>query len=238
MTDLRIRPVDDTDVRPAGADDPTHRTPAFRPASRRRNRIAAGVALAAAAIAGNVLVYSSLDDADPVVQVVRDVPAGEQITPDMVRSVDVEVDDSVAVVPAADIAGVVGQYAKVRLVAGSLVTSPALQTDPLVAAGSSVVAIQVADGALPVGLRERSPIEVVIPHHTDDPDARPVTVEARVVGLPSTPESAIGTQSLSIEVDDTEAARVASADDVRVVLVDPRPDPARGPAGGLAEGEE
>jgi SAF domain len=224
MTDLRTRPASDADTRPPGPSDSTDRSPAFRPASRRRNRIAFGVALAAAAIAGNVLVYSSLDDTDAVVQVVRDVPAGEQITADMLRPVDVDVDDSVAVVPADDIDTVIGRYAKVRLVAGSLVTSPALQPDPLVAAGSSIVAIQVGEGALPAGLRERSPIEVVLPDDADDPTAQPVTVDARVVGLPYTPDAAIGTQSLSIEVDEADAARVASADDVRVVLVSPRPD--------------
>ena len=54
--------------------------PGFDPTSRRRSRIAAGVALAAVAIGGNLLVYSNLDASKPVVQAVRDVPAGEQIT--------------------------------------------------------------------------------------------------------------------------------------------------------------
>jgi hypothetical protein len=102
----------------------------------------------------------------------------------------------------------------------------ALQPDPLVAAGRSIVAIEVGEGALPSGLRERSPIAVVLPDDGDDPAAPPVTVGARVVGLPYTPDSAIGTQSLSIEVDEADAALVASADDVRVVLVSPRHDPA------------
>ncbi len=70
----------------------------FQPASRRRNRIALGVLLAAIAIGGNIYVYSTLDAKEPVVQVVRDVPAGEQITADMLRTVDVDADSTVNVV--------------------------------------------------------------------------------------------------------------------------------------------
>lgn len=227
MTDLRIRPTDSGAASPPDAVPAADRPSGFRPSARRRNRIAAGVAIAAVAVAGNVLVYSGLDADEAVVQVVRDVPAGERITPDMVRPVDVDVDDSVAVVPAARMDSVVGRYAKVRLVAGALVTEPALQTQPLVTAGTSVVAIQVAEGSLPVGLRERAPLEIVIPSDPNDAAGLPLTVEARVVALPITPGSAIGTQSLSVEVAAGEAATVAAAERVRVVLVEPWSDPAR-----------
>lgn len=249
MTDLRIR----THVAPPGApSDPTvgARTGAsppvppdgpstYRPRSRRRRRIAAGVALAAAAIAGNVFVYAGLDRAEPVVQVVRDIPAGEQLTPDALRAVDVELDDSVPAIPAEDVDGVVGRYAKVRLVAGSLVTPSSLQSEPLVAAGRSVVAVRVPDGSLPIGLRERSPIDLVLPASAAvtpavPPDApAPVTVvPGRMVGLPSTPGAqgaslaGTGTTSLSVEVAAADAATVAAADEVRIVLVEPRPDEA------------
>ena len=67
-------------------------TTGFRPAARRRNRIAAGVAIGAAAIAGNVLVYAGLDDDEAVLQATQDIPAGTRIESDMVRSVDASVD--------------------------------------------------------------------------------------------------------------------------------------------------
>ena len=51
----------------------------FRPASRRRARIALGVVIAALAVGGNLLVYSSLDHKTEVLQVVRDIPAGELV---------------------------------------------------------------------------------------------------------------------------------------------------------------
>ena len=198
----------------------------FQPAARRRNRIALGAALAAVAIGGNLYVYSSLDDAGPVVQVVRDVPAGEQITADMLRTVDADVDSTVNVVPGEQLDSLVGSYAKVRLVSGSLVTSEALQSTPLVTDGSAVVAIQVPEGALPIGVRERAAVVLVVANG----DAAPVSVAGRVVGLPAPTNSALGVESLSVEVDVADAATIAAADDVRVVLVEPTADPAAGAA--------
>ncbi len=197
----------------------------FQPTSRRRNRIALGVLLAAIAIGGNLFVYASLDASEPVVQVVRDVPAGEQLTTDMLRQVDVDVDSSVNVVPADQLDSLVGSYAKVRLVSGSLVTAEALQSTPLVSAGTAVVAIRVGEGTLPIGVRERAAIMLVIPDG-------PTSIPARVVGLPVPTGSALGIESLSVEVDAADAATVAAADDVRVVLVEPSDDPAAGVGGG------
>jgi hypothetical protein len=199
----------------------------FRPASRRRARVAGGVALIAAAIGGNVLVYSSLDDRQPVLQVVRDVPAGKQLTDEDVRSIDVDADDTLRAIPADRVSTIVGQYAKVRLVAGSLVVAESLQSTPLVNAGSAIVAIQVPDGALPVGLRERSAVELVVPTTGDGSTAVPPTiVSGRVVGLPTAPATATGTLSLSVEVPADLAATVVASDDVRVVLVQPGTDEA------------
>jgi hypothetical protein len=199
----------------------------FRPASRRRARVAGGVALVAAAIGGNVLVYSSLDDREPVLQVVRDVPAGEQLRDADVRPIDVDADDTLRAIPADRLSTIVGQYAKVRLVAGALVVAEALQSTPLVSEGSAVVAIQVPEGALPIGLRERSPVELVVPVAGDGSTAAPPTiVRGRVVGLPTAPSTATGTLSLSVEVPAPLAATVVASDDVRVVLVQPGTDEA------------
>ncbi len=215
MTDARVPPPGDASGR------------GFRPASRRHTRIALGVLLAAIAIGGNIFVYSSLDSAEPVVQVVRDVPAGEQLTADMLRTVEVDADSTVNLVAGDQLESLVGSYAKVRLVSGSLVTAEALQSTPLVSAGSSVVAIQVGEGTLPIGVRERAAIVLVIPG-----EVGPTSISARVVGLPVATSSALGVESLSVEVDTSEAATVAAADDVRVLLAEPTDDPAAQPDGG------
>lgn len=188
--------------------------------------------LAAIAIGGNLLVYANLDDASPAVQVVRDVPAGSQITADMLRTVDVDVDSTVNLVAGDRVDQLVGQYAKVRLVSGSLATTESFQATPLLAADSAVVAIKVAEGALPIGLRERVPVLLVI-RADRDPSATgdPVTISGRVVGLPTGTDSALGVESLSVEVTRSDAPTLAAADDVRVVLLEPSSDPAADTAG-------
>jgi hypothetical protein len=191
----------------------------FQPAARRRNRIAAGVALGALAIGGNVLVYSSLNRSQPVVQVTTDVPAGAQITSDMLGTVEVDAPGSVNVVPAENMAQLVGQYAKVRMVAGSLATSQSFQPRSLVAPGHAVVAIEVNDGALPVGLRERVPVVLVVAQGSAG-GTEPLVFEGEVVALPSKPDNAVGTRSLSVELTAADAAVVAASDDVRVVLAE------------------
>lgn len=201
---------------------------AFRPSTRRRNRLAGGLVLGALAIGGNVLVYASLDDRTPAVQVVRDVPAGDRLTRDMFRTVDVDVDGSVNVVPGDQVDSLVGRHAKVRLVAGSLVTVDALQLDPLVAPGNAVVAIQVADGALPLGLRERVPVRLVVPADRTAETPAVTSFDGRVVGLPRTSTNGLGS-SVSVELAAADATLIAAADDVRVVLLDPSPDPAAAP---------
>jgi SAF domain len=194
----------------------------FNPTARRRNRIAAGVALAALAIGGNVLVYSSLDSSEPVLQVIVDVPAGSRITGEMLRDVEVDADSTVNLVAASDVASLVGQYAKVRLVSGSLVTIESVQSAPLVTPGNAVVAIEVKEGSLPVGLRERVPVRLVLPaSQSAAAPGEPLVVEGVVVALPITPTNAVGTQSLSVEVAAADGPTVAASDDVRVVLAEP-----------------
>jgi hypothetical protein len=193
----------------------------FQPRARRRNRIAGGVLLAAVAVGGNLLLYSRLDDARPVVQATRDIPAGEQLSSDMLRTVEVDADSTVNLIDGEQLDALVGSYAKVRLVSGGLLTAESLQSEPLVTPGRSVVAVQVPDGRLPVGLRERSAVVLVLPA-----DPAPVSVAGLVVGLPTATGSTLGGQSLSVEVAADAAATVAAADDVRVVLAEPPSDPA------------
>jgi len=203
----------------------------FRPSSRSRLRIAAGALLAVAAVAVMLLIFSTADKRIPVLQLVHDVPAGQQVTADDFRTIEVSADPTLEVVHSGDLDAVVGSYAKVRMISGSLLAMPMLQSAPLVAPGSAVVAITIPTGELPAGLRERSQVQLVFPpgasRAATDPLPAPVT--GRVVGLPTTPDSVTGKLALSIEVAAADAATVASASDVRVVLLDPGTDPAADP---------
>jgi hypothetical protein len=55
--------------------------------------------------------------------------------------------------------------------------------------------------------------------------------------LPTDTSSALGLQSLSVEVAAADAATIAAADDVRVVLVEPSEDPAGAPGTPEEDGE-
>jgi hypothetical protein len=171
-----------------------------------------------------LLVFSTADRRVAVLQVVRDLPAGTQLTAADVRPIELSSDPSLAVVPAANIASVVGQYTKVRVVTGGLLATGLLQAGELVSPGSAVVAVTIPSGELPVGLRERSHVEVVIPSTGGDVPSLPVV--GWVVGLPAAPDSVTGQMSVSIELAAADAITVATADTVRVVLLDPGLDPA------------
>ncbi|MEP7111906.1 MAG: SAF domain-containing protein [Ilumatobacteraceae bacterium] len=165
-----------------------------------------------------LLVFSTADRRVAVLQVVRDLPAGTELTAADVRSIDLSTDPSLAVVDAADISSIVGRYTKVRIVGGGLLAPGLLQAGPLVAPGSAVVAVTIPSGELPSGLRERSRVQIVIPTPGVTP---PPAVFGRVVGLPEAPDSVTGQLSVSFEVSADDAVAVANANRVRVVLLDP-----------------
>jgi hypothetical protein len=187
-------------------------------------RIAIGTLLSLGAIGAVLVVFSTADRRVAVLQVVRDLPAGTQLTSGDVRSIELTSDPSLAVIETADLAAFVGQYAKVRIVSGGLLAPGLLQVPPLVAPGSAVVAVTIPSGELPAGLRERSQVQIVIPTVGDATPIAPIV--GRVVGLPAAPDSVTGQMSVSFEVSSTDAVTVASATRVRVVLIDPGADAA------------
>lgn len=189
--------------------------------------MAAGTLLSLVAVGVVLFVFSTTDKRVAVLQVVRDIPAGSRLGAGDVRSIELSTDPTLAVVRASDLATIVGRYAKVRIAGGGLVSTGLLQVEPLVAPGSAVVAVSIPEGQLPAGLRERSQVEIVLPPAGDH--APVVAVVGRVVGLPVAPESATGQMSVSLEVAVDDAVLVASADTVRVVLLDPGVDPAGTP---------
>jgi hypothetical protein len=185
-------------------------------------RIAIGTMLSLVAVGAVLLVFSTADRRVAVLQVVHDLPAGAQLTASDVRSIELSTDPSLAVVRVADVASVVGQYTKVRIVSGGLLATGLLQPAPLVAPGSAVVAVTVPSGELPAGLRERSQVQVVLLPNGATPAPPPVV--GRVVGLPISPDTVTGQLSISLEVASIDAVALASATRVRVVLLDPGTD--------------
>jgi hypothetical protein len=209
------RPVD----RPAEQTDRAEPR-GFRPASRRRTRLAAGAILAAMAIGGNILLYASLDDRTEVLQLVRNVRAGETVTSDDLRIVEVDLDPTVPAVAADDIALVVNRYARVYLPSGTLIFDQLVQSTPLVSDGAGVVAVEIRATRIPAGLSTRSQVLLVV---VEEGASELFVTEGRVVRRGAEGDEG-GALSVEVAVDD--APRVAAADDVRVVLVEPGIDPA------------
>jgi len=213
-----------TDRRPApSASESTSAEPrGFRPASRRRARIAIGAALVAIAVGGNLLIYSALDDKTEVLQVVRNVRAGELVTNDDLRIVEVDLDPTVPAVGADEIGLVVNQYAKVYITSGSLMVQQLVQPAPLVTAGAGVVAVEIRPSRVPSGLRERSRVMiVVVPENSDD---ELFVTTGRVVARGTQADNVTGVFGLSVEVSEADAPMVAAGNDVRVVVLDPGAD--------------
>jgi hypothetical protein len=202
-----------------GAASPGSATRGFRPGSRRRARIAAGVAIAAVAVGGNVLVYSSLDDTTSVIQFVDNVNAGDQIASDDIRIIEIDGDVSTAnFVPADQVGLIVNQYARTFIPSGSLASVFVVQSSPLVTPGAAVVAVTPDGNLVPDGLRDRSLVRLIIGQgELTLIDARVVAVERNDAG---------GASSLSVEVNEADAPIVAAAEQLRVALLDPGIDPA------------
>jgi hypothetical protein len=221
-TDVRHPPQDSlgTTTKPIKPD----RT-GFRPAPRRRARIAAGAALAALAVGGNVVLYTSLDQKTEVVQIVRNVRAGDPVSRADIRIVEVDLDSSIPVVHAANVGLIVGQFARVFIPSGSIVTTVQVQPAPLVAAGKGIVSVEIRPTRVPSGLRERSQVLiVVIPDNDQEPLFETV---GRVVARSAEVDGVAGVVPLSVEVSEHDAATVAAGNDVRIVLLDPSNDPVR-----------
>jgi hypothetical protein len=215
---------------PPAAHQPAVSVPrGFRPASRRRVRIAGGLLLAAVALGGNLLVYSSLDHKAEALQVIRDVPAGDLLAAEDLRVVEVDVGSSVPTVAPEAIATVVNRYARVHIASGTLIADVLVQPTPLVTLGQGVVAVEIRPTQVPAGVRERSRVMLVVVSKDGKPE---FVTEGRVVATGATAGDGAEIVALSVEVRQEDAAAIAAADDVRVVLLDPGADPAVGSSGG------
>ena len=188
--------------------------------SRARGRLAVGVLFVVVGVLVNVAVYRGMNSRSPVVLLVRDVPAGQRLVVEDFGVAQIGADGSFRSVPNSDVVSVVGSYAKVRLIAGSLFVREALQPGPLVAPGASVVAVIVGSGEVPAGLRERSRVSVVMVNG----DHVTRSVSGVVSGLPK-PGASAGQMSISVELSVLDAVAVASSDKVRLVLLDPAAGP-------------
>lgn len=189
----------------------------IRPIRRRWGRLVVGIGLVMIAVATNLAVHAMRHPEVGVVQIASEVPAGTRIEWRHLLEARLSLGSSIPVIPIDEVDSVVGRFARTRLAPGSLLTSTAIQDDPLVTPGMATVAIRLNEGLVPAGVHEHSMIEIVIrPAVIDSP---PLVIGGRVLDQPTADQS--GRVGFSVEVDADDAVRVAMADDVRIVLVDP-----------------
>jgi hypothetical protein len=174
---------------------------------------------------GSVAFARTANQRDRVLIAARDLPAGAEITADDVRVAQVASDD-LALVSDTQLGAIVGNFTKVRVLAGQPFSLKVVQPGPLIGAGKVVVAVPVTPVQLPARLREQSLIELIViapvsggAAGTDTFRTTGVVVEYPAFG----PDTGANTQgALSVEVDPAAAGPITAAGrNIAVVLIDP-----------------
>lgn len=187
-----------------------------------------GLLLVLAAVVAALAIYTRIGDRHEVLAVTRTVLAGEQLTDADLRVVSISSDDSIPWVSASARGSLVGQYAKVRMVEGSLLVAESVQARPLVDPSKVLMSVEVPVARVPVGLREGSLLMLIVMPKGSGNTVQPVLVEAAAVAVPadlgariSGSGSAQSSVALSVEVAPESAVTVGSAESVAVAVVAP-----------------
>jgi hypothetical protein len=197
-------------------------------------RALVGALLVVTAVVAALAVYTRIGDRVEVLATGRTVLAGERLSASDLRVVSVAREEGLVVVPASERDRLVGQYARVRLVAGTLLVPDGVQADPPATTGRVLMSVEIPAGEVPVGLRERSRVVLVVePSERSSrpgaPDAAsaPTLVDAIVAQVPANLADLAGVAdgstsvSLSVEVDPRHVIVVGPAATISVGVLDP-----------------
>jgi hypothetical protein len=195
-----------------------------------------------ASIAIFVGIYSRANHQVAVIAITRSVQPGQRIAATDLGSANVVASGTVSPVPVAYARDIVGKFAAVALVPGSLLTMADVSKSHPLTSGDAVVGIALKDGQLPSAGVEPGDEVMVVQTGTPgtpapsassasasggaDSSTGVLVPSARVYGVTLPPANSSGTTSelVSIEVSSTMAAEVsvaAAADQVSLVLLPP-----------------
>jgi hypothetical protein len=183
--------------------------------------MAVGVLLMATSVLTALAIYQRVGHRRNVLVLTRNVLAGEPIHVDDVRSVAISTDATLRVVDANSVAGLVGKFAKVRMLEGSLLVADSLQDRPLVTDGKALTTVTVPSTGVPVGLREGSRLVLTLAPASSAPGALVVQVEAFVVANPTRAAEGSTQRAVSVEVPLRAAGVVGTASKVAISVIDP-----------------
>jgi hypothetical protein len=211
--------------------------PGLRIRPYRPMRALVGAMIVIASVVAALAIYTQIGDRREVLAVRDGVLAGERITDENLQVVSISSDDSFPSISATNRALVVGQYAKVRLAAGALLVTDAIQPEELVNPERVRVSVQVTAGLVPVGLREQTRVTLVVTPPLSGAERQPpVLVEAVVLFVPRNLAEIVGSSGtehdmvpLTVEIEPQWVSLVGTAGTVSVGVLDgqaPFPDPA------------
>ena len=174
----------------------------------RRGWVGIGVLAIVLAALGSATLFRAIGPSQEYLALARDVPVGAQVTASDLRVVRLNASPGLSPVPLSEVDEVIGRYAAVPLVAGSLLTPEQLTTEPVPGPGQQLVAVTISRDRVPGGtLHSGDPLLLVATGGPDDEPPR--TFAARVHDV----RGATGRGAdlvVSLLVDQRDGAAIAS----------------------------
>jgi hypothetical protein len=205
---------------PASLADVPHGTTPSRWKPRYPARAAIGILLMVASVLTALSIYQRVGHRRNVLVLTRNVLAGEQVKADDLKPVAVSTDASLRVVDAGLSTTMVGRFAKVRMLEGSLLIADSLQDRPLVTDGKALTTVTVPATGVPAGLREGSRLVLTAPA-SSAPGAVAVQMEAFVAANPTRAAEGSSQVAVSVEVPLRAVGQLGVAAKVAISVVDP-----------------
>ena len=141
-------------------------------ARRQPALLALGVALIGVSAAGFVFWNAKADHKSPVLVLARDVPYGQRLVADDLKSVQMSVPDGVKAIDAGSENIALNEVATTNLHAGSVLTAADLGVSPPIPAGDSLVAATFDPTILPAGLAPGRAVTLVANGVVQDPTSK------------------------------------------------------------------
>ncbi len=173
-----------------------------------------GVVLIAVCALGALLTSVNLGSRDAVLALASTVRAGQVITAEDLRSVQVSAGSGVSVIPAGESSSVVGQTAAVTLESGSLLTRSDLGTSTVPGAGQAVLTVLVKFGSYSVNLSAGAHVAVATGPASGSTTAgagQPLEIDPQATVVSVTPSTTSdGSVAVELSTDVTSASTIAS----------------------------
>jgi len=187
----------------------------------RRGWVGIGVLLIVLAALGSATLFRAIGPSQEYLAVAQDVPVGAQVTSGDLRIVRMNASPGLSPVPKGQVEDVVGAYARVPLVAGTLLSMDQLTEQRVPGPGEQLVAIGLSRDRLPGrNLQAGNPV-MLVATGGNEPAEQPATFPARVHAVQDAGgrNADIVVSLLVAERDGAVVAALAAAGDLTVVLV-------------------